>query len=182
MSDTLVKSLSNEIRVSGIENDSIVDGPGLRLAIFFQGCPIGCEGCHNPESQPMDGGTLMTEDELFSRIEANPLITGVTFTGGEPIVRAEALASLAERIREKGLDLAIFSGYTFEQIIEGGDTEVLRLLSYAHTLIDGPFILAERSLALPFRGSTNQRILDLEASMKEGRAVPTKDPSWLYEE
>ena len=109
------------------------------------------------------------------------MLTGVTFSGGEPLLRAGVLIPVAKNIEERGLDLAIYTGYTFEDILADGDGEVLALLGYASTLIDGPFILAEKSLMLPFRGSGNQRILDLALSLAEGRPVPTQDPAWRYE-
>ena len=173
-------STENSIRIAGVANDSIVDGPGLRMAIFFQGCRRKCEGCHNPESWPVDGGGECAAEGLFAYIRKNPLITGVTFSGGEPLLRAGVLLPLAESIQSSGLDLAIYTGYTFEEILADGDGDVLALLGFASTLIDGPFVLAEKSLTLPFRGSGNQRVLDLPRSLTEGRAVPTSDASWDY--
>ncbi|MDR2156172.1 MAG: radical SAM protein, partial [Clostridiales Family XIII bacterium] len=152
------------IRVAGIVNDSIVDGPGLRLTIFAQGCDKNCAGCHNQAARPLEGGVAYTADSLFEKIRANPLLTGVTFSGGEPLLQAKALFPLAERIAEGKLSLAVYTGDTIEDIFARNDPDVLRVLSFADTLIDGPFLLAERSLALPFRGSGNQRILDAKQS------------------
>jgi len=168
------------IRIAGTVNDSIVDGPGLRMAIFFQGCHRSCRGCHNPESWPLGGGKVSGTKELFASICKNPLLTGVTFSGGEPLLRAGALLPLAAGIQLRGLDLAIFTGFVFEDILKDGDADVLALLGYASTLIDGPFILEQKSLLLPFRGSKNQRILDLPRSLSEKRAVPSADPAWGY--
>ena len=166
------------IRIAGIANDSIVDGPGLRMGIFIQGCRRHCEGCHNPESWPLEGGGEVTAEALYNLICKNPLIDGVSFSGGEPLLRAGALIPLAKAIRAHGLDIAIYTGYTFEEILEDNDDDVLTLLNLSSILIDGPFILAERSLMLPFRGSPNQRILDLGRSLAEGRAVATSNPAW----
>ena len=174
-------STENSIRIAGIVHDSIVDGPGLRLTIFFQGCKRGCEGCHNPESWPVNGGDETTADALLSEVDGNPLLTGVTFSGGEPLLRARALVPLAEGIRKRNFDLAIFTGWTFDDILSDGDPDVLELLSHASVLIDGPFKLSEKSLLLAFRGSKNQRILDLKNSMAAGHAVPVEDPAWGYE-
>jgi len=168
----------NNIRIAGIVNDSIVDGPGLRMSIFFQGCRRACPGCHNPESWPPEGGKESTAGRLLAGVSRNPLLRGVTFSGGEPLIRAGALLPLAEGIRARGLDLAVYTGYTFEDILADGDRDVLALLGFASTLIDGPFILAQKSLLLPFRGSKNQRILDLAQSLSSGRAVVTTDPAW----
>jgi len=168
------------IRIAGIANDSIVDGPGLRIGIFIQGCKRRCEGCQNPESWPIDGGREITAEALYASICKNPLIEGVTFSGGEPLLRAGALIPLARGIRSRGLNIAIYTGYTFEEILEDSDDDVLALLNLASILVDGSFILAERSLMLSFRGSQNQRILDLSRSLAEGRAVATEDPAWGY--
>ncbi len=169
---------SDKIRVAGIVDDSITDGPGLRITIFMQGCPHGCAGCHNQQAQQKEGGVEYTHEQLFARISKNPLLTGVTFSGGEPMLQAAALLPLAEDIRAAGLDLAIYTGYTFEELMNSGNAEAARLLGCADTLIDGRFVLAQRNLALPFRGSANQRILDLPASLKERRAVLRQCEYW----
>jgi anaerobic ribonucleoside-triphosphate reductase activating protein len=152
----------------------------LRITFFFQGCRRACEGCHNPETWSLTGGEEVSADALLEKIDANPLLQGVTFSGGEPLLRAAALLPLAEGIRARGLPLAIYTGYTFEDLLADGDPAALDLLAYADTLIDGPFLLAQKSLTLPFRGSQGQRILDTAASLKTGAAVPTKDPAWGY--
>ena len=169
-----------EIRIAGIANDSIVDGPGLRMAIFFQGCRRHCDGCHNPESWPLERGHEIEERALYACAMKNPLLTGITLSGGEPLLRAGSLLRFAKAIRSRDLDLAVYTGYTFEDILADGDEDVLTLLGLASTLIDGPFILAQKSLLLPFRGSENQRILDLHKSLSEGRAIATSDPAWCY--
>ena len=168
------------IRIAGIANDSIVDGPGLRMAIFFQGCRRCCEGCHNQESWPLEDGGECTAESLYTLVCKNPLLTGVTFSGGEPLLRAGPLLPLAKGIKARSLDLAIYTGFIFEDILADGDEDVLALLNYASTLVDGPFIVSQRSLMLPFRGSKNQRILDLAQSLAEVRAVPVSDPAWGY--
>jgi len=119
-------------------------------------------------------------ETLYACVKRNPLLTGVTFSGGEPLLRAGPLLPLAKGIQALGLDLAIYTGFTFEDILADGDADVLKLLGLASTLVDGPFVLSEKSLLLPFRGSHNQRILDLARSLAEGRAVPTNDPAWGY--
>jgi anaerobic ribonucleoside-triphosphate reductase activating protein len=171
-----------KINVAGIVTDSIVDGPGLRLVVFVQGCDKRCPACHNPDSQPLIGGSPYSPDEIYARIAADPLCSGVTFSGGEPLLQAEALLPLARRIGEAGLPLAIYTGDVLEQIIERGDEAQLALLALSDVLVDGPFLIEQKSLALPFRGSKNQRILDSARSVREGRAVLCKDPAWFPEQ
>jgi anaerobic ribonucleoside-triphosphate reductase activating protein len=164
-----------ELQVYGTVNDSIVDGPGLRFSVFVQGCPHNCHGCHNPKSHDFAGGTVMTTEELLERIQSNPLLSGVTFSGGEPFCQPLPLAELGRQIRALGLNIVTFTGYTFEylyenrNIIEGYDA----LLSVTDWLIDGPFVESLRSLDLHFRGSSNQRIIDVSKSLAVGYAVET---------
>lgn len=170
--------MSETICVAGIENDSITDGPGLRFTLFVQGCSRVCPGCHNPESIPLEGGTHHTVEDLIGRIRNNPLLTGVTFSGGEPLIQATALLPLARMIHEDNLDLAIYTGYTFEEILKENAPDVLHLLSFADILIDGPYVIKKRNLSLRFRGSGNQRILDVPKSLAARKAVWTEDQDW----
>ncbi|HIS91444.1 MAG TPA: anaerobic ribonucleoside-triphosphate reductase activating protein, partial [Candidatus Alectryocaccomicrobium excrementavium] len=144
-------------RIAGIVNDSIVDGPGLRLAIFAQGCPHHCPGCHNPESHDFAGGSDMDTEKIIARMDANPLLDGITLTGGEPFEQPEACRILADAAHARGLNVWAYSGYTFEQLC--AVPEKRRLLEACDVLVDGPFLLEERSLDLRFRGSKNQRVL-----------------------
>ena len=166
------------IQIAGIENDSIVDGPGLRMCIFMQGCDKSCEGCHNPESIPLVGGESVSVETLFEKISKNPLLSGVTFSGGEPLLQARELLPLASLIVGAGLDLTIYTGDTLEMILEKNDSDVMELISYSDILIDGPFVLAEKSLTIPFRGSKNQRILDSKKSLDAGSAILSDNPAW----
>ena len=170
-------TMSESISVAGVIGDSITDGPGIRMTVFVQGCPHRCEGCHNPETHPFSGGEPRSAEELLQKIDKNPLLSGVTLSGGEPFCQAAALLPLAEGVRARGLELAAYSGWTYEQLLEqGGDKAAL--LRLCHVLVDGPFVLAERSLSLRFRGSKNQRILDVQRSLREGRAVLMQDGRW----
>lgn len=161
------------IRLAGLVPESMVDGPGIRFTIFTQGCPHKCEGCHNPETHDFNSGRLADVDKIFSKIIANPLIKGVTFSGGEPFCQPESLAYLAALLKEKGYHVMSYSGYTFEELIEKGKSNehIKNLLSRLDVLVDGRFVLAERSLELRFRGSRNQRVLDVPESLRTGKAV-----------
>lgn len=154
------------MRIAGIVNDSIVDGPGLRLAIFAQGCPHHCPGCHNPESHDFAGGSNMDTEKIIARMDANPLLDGITLTGGEPFEQPEACRILADAAHARGLNVWAYSGYTFEQLC--AVPEKRRLLEACDVLVDGPFLLAERSLDLRFRGSKNQRVLKVAELLAGG--------------
>ncbi len=168
------------LNLAGIQTDSIVDGPGIRTTYFCQGCPHHCEGCHNPETWPFAGGTPMDTDALVEIAVSNPLCRGVTFSGGEPFAQAEGFLELAKALKARGYEIASYSGYTFEQLQRGTPAQ-RALLNCIDVLIDGPFILAEKSLELVFRGSKNQRILDVPKSLQAGEAVWTTSPRWLGE-
>ena len=154
------------MRIAGIVNDSIVDGPGLRLAIFAQGCPHHCPGCHNPESHDFAGGSDMDTEKIIARMDANPLLDGITLTGGEPFEQPEACRILADAAHARGLNVWAYSGYTFEQLC--AVPEKRRLLEACDVLVDGSFLLAERSLDLRFRGSKNQRVLKVAELLAGG--------------
>ena len=154
------------MRIAGIVNDSIVDGPGLRLAIFAQGCPHHCPGCHNPESHDFAGGSDMDTEKIIARMDANPLLDGITLTGGEPFEQRDACRVLADAAHARGLNVWAYSGYTFEQLC--AVPEKRRLLEACDVLVDGPFLLAERSLDLRFRGSKNQRVLKVAELLAGG--------------
>ena len=166
--------------LAGIVEDSIVDGPGIRCTIFAQGCPHRCPGCHNPETWDFGCGTQLEIARLLEIVRSNPLCRGVTFSGGEPFAQAEAFSRLANLLKQSGYEVASYSGYTFEQLLRGTPAQQ-ELLSSIDVLIDGPFLLEERSLELAFRGSKNQRILDVPASLRAGQAVPLTKGRWLGE-
>ncbi len=166
--------------LSGIVPDSIVDGPGIRLTVFSQGCPHHCPGCHNPETWAFGCGTPMAEERILEIARSNPLCRGVTFSGGEPFAQGAGFAKLARLLKEAGYEVASYSGYTFEQLLEGTE-EQKALLGAIDVLIDGPFLLGEKSLELSFRGSRNQRILDVPGSLAAGRAILMPPGRWTGE-
>ena len=154
------------LRVAGIIEESIVDGPGLRFVLFLQGCRMHCKACQNPQTWDFEGGTLVSAQEILERMQGDPLVHGITFSGGEPFEQAEALAPLAAELKRRGYHLMAFSGYTFEQLLQkDGCRELLSLLDL---LVDGPFVEEQKSLELRFRGSRNQRILNMAASREAG--------------
>ena len=162
-----------KIRLFGTANDSIVDGPGIRYAVFTQGCPHNCEGCHNPNSHDFDGGYFEEIDEIIKKIKANPLLDGVTLSGGEPFMQAKGCAAIARAAHDLGLNVVTYTGFTFEELMEKANEEnaFTELLENTDILVDGRFVLAKRSIDLNFKGSSNQRLLDVKASLAAGEAV-----------
>lgn len=174
--------MADSIRMAGIMRESIVDGPGIRFAIFCQGCPHDCPGCHNPETHDFAGGYDCSIDRILEEIDRDPMLAGVTFSGGEPMCQPVAFSKLGKAVKERGLDITIYSGYTLEQLIDrvkgkgtGKDLSVeerkatLELLEMADILIDGPYVASLRDLTLAFRGSSNQRVIDLKKTRECGR-------------
>jgi anaerobic ribonucleoside-triphosphate reductase activating protein len=166
------------IRVSSVIPESIVDGPGIRTVIFTQGCPHRCEGCHNPQSHDFDGGCDFTVEELFESVRRNPMLTGVTFSGGEPFCQAAPLARLALAVKGIGLEVAVYTGYLLEDIISENDPERMELLRLADIVVDGRFVMAQRSLELKFRGSKNQRIINVSKSLEMKKPVLEASDRW----
>lgn len=168
------------VKLAGIVTDSIVDGPGLRATLFAQGCPHHCPGCHNPETWAFEGGQELDTEQLVDIVGRNPMCGGVTFSGGEPFAQAEGFCELAEALKDRGYEVASYSGYSFEALQDGTPGQ-RALLHRLDVLIDGPFVQAEKSLELAFRGSRNQRILDVPKSLAAGRAVPITTGRWAGE-
>ena len=159
---------STEIRISGIARDSIVDGEGIRLTVFTQGCPRRCPGCHNPETQPRVGGRTTTVGAVVAELDENPLLTGLTLSGGEPFLQPGALLPLARAAHARGLDVWSYTGFTLEELRAQGDTDVDALLEELDVLVDGDYREELRDLTLHFRGSRNQRVIDLAATRRTG--------------
>lgn len=159
------------MRVAGLVQDSIVDGPGLRFTVFTQGCPHHCEGCHNPETHDPDGGSETAVEEIIRKMLSNPLTDGLTLSGGEPFCQPGDCVKIAEAAKKTGLNVWTYTGYTFEYLFSLSDPDIMRLLSLTDVLVDGRFILAERSLGIKWRGSRNQRLVDVKKSLAEGHAI-----------
>ena len=158
-----------KIRLFGIANDSIVDGPGLRYTIFTQGCYHKCSGCHNPKSHDMNGGYLKDINEIIAEIDENQLLDGITLSGGEPMLQIEPLIEICKAVNYRGLNIVIYSGFIFEQIIK--DSRMKSLLEVCDMLIDGKFEQDKKSLSLLYRGSTNQRLINIQKSLKYEKVI-----------
>jgi len=152
-----------KLRIAGIANDSIVDGPGLRLTIFAQGCPHFCPGCHNPKTHDVLGGYEIDVEEIINMAEKNPLLSGLTLSGGEPFMQAAAMSVLAGKARRRGLNIIIYTGYSWEELNENKD--FAPLIQEVDYIVDGRFVESLRTLEMPFVGSSNQRIIDVKKSL-----------------
>lgn len=163
-----------KMSVLKILHDTVVDGAGLRTSVYCAGCVHRCSGCHNPESWYTSGGTLTSVRDIYEELISNPM-TNVTFTGGEPMEQAEAFCELAKLIREN-TDKTIwcYTGFSFEDILRANDCRA-ELLRQVDVLVDGRYIESLKNRTLPFRGSSNQRIIDVQRSLRENRTVIRED-------
>lgn len=159
------------MRIANYAHDSIVDGPGLRFTLFTQGCPHRCDGCHNPDTHDPNGGKEMRAEEIINIMLSNPLIDGLTLSGGEPFSQPEDCLKIALSAHERGLNVWAYSGWTFNELSTHPDAAVRELLAHCDVLVDGPFILDHRSLTLKWRGSANQHIIDVRKSLAAGCPV-----------
>ena len=166
------------IRIAGTVGDSIVDGPGLRLTVFTQGCPHHCPGCHNPETHDPAGGHDADTGEILAALARNPLASGVTLSGGEPFCQPAACLDIARGAHALGKNVWTYTGYTLERLLSEDDPDRLALLRETDVLVDGPFVQAEKSLELRFCGSRNQRLIDVKRSLASGGAVLWEPPVW----
>jgi len=160
------------MRLFGITTESIVDGPGLRLVIFTQGCPHRCPYCHNPESWDDSIGKEFSVRQIIRFLKPKKKnIRGITFSGGEPFLQAAELAQAAQAAHQMGWDVVTYTGFTYEQLTEDNDDGIKALLSVSDILIDGKYIHELRDIGLQFRGSSNQRVIDMAATQKNGRVM-----------
>lgn len=159
-----------KIRLSSpLQSDSIVDGEGIRAVIWTQGCPHHCKGCHNPETHSFDKGFLKDTSELIEEIKKLELQDGITFSGGDPMMQPDACMEIAKTCKELGLNIWCYTGFTFEEVLE--DPKKIEFLKYIDVLVDGKFELAKKSYDAMYRGSTNQRIINVKESLKKGKCV-----------
>jgi anaerobic ribonucleoside-triphosphate reductase activating protein len=159
------------LQILQIIEDTMVDGPGLRTSVYCAGCRHQCPGCHNPQSWDPQGGHVMTTADILRVIEADPYTRGVTFTGGDPMYQPEGFADLARAIRKEvpQKDIWCYTGFLYEQLL--ALPRQRQLLELIDVLVDGPFLRQQRTEELPFRGSANQRIIDVQASLAQQRVV-----------
>lgn len=154
------------IPVMGVLEDSVVDGEGLRFALFVQGCPHHCKGCHNPQSWDMTNNNLLTLYEIYRKVADNPLCEGITFSGGEPFLYTRQLRMLAEAIHNLGKTVWAYTGWVLEELILRKDA--VALLDNVDVLVDGEFKIENRDRSLMFRGSSNQRVIDIKETCRKG--------------
>ena len=161
------------MRIAGTIQDSIVDGPGLRFTLFTQGCRHNCPGCQNPQTHDYNGGEEREIQDIVGEMLENPLLDGLTLSGGEPFDQADSCTQVAEAAKNNGLNVWTYSGYTFEELCQKAETqpEIMRLLKITDVLIDGEYVEQKHSFDCKWRGSTNQRIIDVAKSLKTGKAV-----------
>ena len=162
----------NKLRVLHVVEGTSVDGPGLRTSIYLAGCSHHCPGCHNPESWDMNGREERTLDELMDIIAYNE--APVTFSGGDPLAQAQPLALLINRIKQElGYNVWCYTGYTWQQVTQ--QPQLMAVVRQLDVLVDSPFLLAERDTKLRFRGSRNQRLIDVQSTLSQGHIVEWND-------
>lgn len=163
-----------KIRLSGpIQSDSIVDGEGVRTVIWTQGCIHRCPGCHNPETWTLDKGILVDVEDVKKQIATLQIQDGVTFSGGDPMCQIPACLEIAKFCKKLDLDVWCYTGYTFEELLEMSykNDELKEFMRCIDILVDGRFILMEKSLNLKFKGSRNQRIINMKSSLRKAKPV-----------
>ncbi len=168
---------SRELRIAGVVKESIVDGPGFRYTLFVQGCPHHCEGCHNPQTHSFEGGQVVTIDRVLESVLENPLLDGVTFSGGEPFMQPEALYNLAKKLRENGLNVICYTGFRLEKLLEMSEDNpyIKKLIELSDYLFDGKFELKNKTYAKTFVGSSNQRRIDIKKTIENNWQVVEKE-------
>ena len=157
-----------KIRIAGIAEETIVDGVGFRYAVFTQGCYINCPGCHNPETHDPNGGRDAHTEDLIAQFSDNPLLDGITLTGGDPFLQPEACLELAKAAHAAGLNVWAYSGQTLEMLRAMDRPHLQDLLDEIDVLVDGPYLAEKRALSMRFRGSSNQRVIDMRKTKELG--------------
>ena len=165
--------MSKTVRLAGIAYESLVNGPGMRRVFFAQGCKHKCKGCFNPETHSFEGGKIMDMDKLINDVLDNPMLKGVTFSGGDPIEQAHSFSYMAKAFKNSNLDIWCYTGYTFEELLEAMkvDTSIKELLNNIDVLVDGKFEINNKKEGLKYKGSSNQRIIDVKKSLDTGEVV-----------
>ena len=158
---------------ANLQPDSIVDGEGIRTVIWTQGCAHHCFGCQNPQTQDFNGGEEVELEDVYQAIDELEGQDGITFSGGDPFYQPKECAQIAKYIRKKGLNIWAYTGFTFEELLDLSKTDknILGFLKEIDVLVDGRFILAKKSYNCIFRGSTNQRIIDVKKSLDKNKVI-----------
>lgn len=169
----MYKHMDKNIRLAGIAYESLVNGPGMRRVFFSQGCVHNCKGCFNVDTHDFNGGELLNMDELILDVKENPMLKGITFSGGDPLEQAEKFVYMAKAFKEIGLNIWCYTGYTFEYLRENSNEKNKwnELLNNIDVLVDGKFIENQKQDGLKFRGSLNQRIIDVKKSLEEDKVI-----------
>ena len=161
-----------EVRLAApLQKDSIIDGEGIRTVIWFQGCGHKCLGCHNPETHEFNAGTVYDTEDIKKEMKSLKYQKGITLSGGDPFYQAVGAKELAVYAHELGLNVWAYTGFNFEEILKENDPDKVELLKNIDVLVDGRFILAKKSLNCRFRGSTNQRVIDVKKSLDSNGVV-----------
>ncbi|MRS03806.1 anaerobic ribonucleoside-triphosphate reductase activating protein, partial [bacterium] len=160
-----------KVQIAGIVNESVTDGPGFRTTIFFQGCKHHCVGCHNPQTWTFEGGNALEIETVIEQIPYSPLIKGITLSGGDPFFQPKTASAIARDCKNHDKDVWAYTGFTWEQLMAQGDKDRLELLKACDVLVDGPFVQSLLCYDLPFRGSSNQRLIAVQDSLRSGRVI-----------
>lgn len=158
---------------SRLQRNSIVDGEGIRAVVWTQGCPHNCPGCHNPETHDFEGGVLVDVEELKEEINSLDSEVGVTLSGGDPFVQPEACLEIAKYCHKIDLNVWCYTGYTYEQLLKKSEDNpfISDFLNEIDVLVDGRFVQRLKSLEAKFRGSKNQRLIDMKKTLSTGKVV-----------
>lgn len=161
------------IRIAGMIEESIVDGPGIRYVVFTQGCPHKCFGCHNPSTHDFNKGYIIDTSAIIQKMNMNPLLSGLTISGGEPFLQVEECLDLVKHVNHSSHNIIVYTGYTFEYLVEKSrnDIHLWKLLTNIDYLIDGKYIESLRDLSLKYRGSLNQRIINIRKSIEDNQII-----------
>jgi len=176
---------SNKIRLAAdLQTDSIVDGPGLRTVIWTQGCSHHCKGCQNPQTWDFKGVALVPLEMVYEVIDELEYQEGITFSGGDPMFQPEACTKIAKYCKDKGYNIWVYTGYTYEELMKLSKEKPIykKFLSYIDVLVDGKFVLKERDLNQLFRGSRNQRLIDVQETLKSNNIVLFDESKYLEED
>lgn len=162
-----------KIKIASVIDDSIVDGPGIRMTVFFQGCSHGCEGCFNKETWGFNGGHYCDVEDIYKAAMNNPLLDGITLSGGDPIYQVKGALELVKLFENTPLNIFVYTGFTFEELLEisKNNEDLQAFLEKIDYLVDGKFDITKKDISLRFRGSSNQRIINVKQSLKENKII-----------